>query len=340
MTEIKEQNRFLPPMRMHPAYRHGDMTPWGGEQLKTVFGKDIPDERTGEALEMSVIPGLESTDDDGVTLTALIERYGSRLTGLPEGTEFPLLLKLLAAKGTLSVQVHPDDEYAKAHENKLGKTEAWVILNCEPNAKIAYGLDTKGEALSDIVSRGGTAIENAIRWVNVRPGDVYYIPHGLIHAIGAGIQLYEIQQSSDVTYRFWDWNRTGRALHIPQAIDVSLPDLKPNKLYGTTALCRGGSRTYYIANEYFELSRLNVSGKMPVSDGRMLFLMPLGFCTLRWGDEEMQLSPFESVVIPAGLADAYVESDDCKVLMSAPSDRAALREELGYRAENVAGLTD
>ena len=98
MTEIKEQNRFLPPMRMHPAYRHGDMTPWGGEQLKTVFGKDIPDERTGEALEMSVIPGLESTDDDGVTLTALIERYGSRLTGLPEGTEFPLLLKLLAQR--------------------------------------------------------------------------------------------------------------------------------------------------------------------------------------------------------------------------------------------------
>ena len=99
MTEIKEQNRFLPPMRMHPAYRHGDMTPWGGEQLKTVFGKDIPDERTGEALEMSVIPGLESTDDDGVTLTALIERYGSRLTGLPEGTEFPLLLKLLVIVG-------------------------------------------------------------------------------------------------------------------------------------------------------------------------------------------------------------------------------------------------
>ena len=82
MTDIKEQNRFLPPMRMHPAYRHGDMTPWGGEQLKTVFGKDIPDESTGEALEMSVIPGLESTDDDGVTLTALIERGFSPVKAL------------------------------------------------------------------------------------------------------------------------------------------------------------------------------------------------------------------------------------------------------------------
>ena len=164
MTEIKEQNRFLPPMRMHPAYRHGDMTPWGGEQLKTVFGKDIPDERTGEALEMSVIPGLESTDDDGVTLTALIERYGSRLTGLPEGTEFPLLLKLLAAKGTLSVQVHPDDEYAKAHENKLGKTEAWVILHAEEGASLLYGI-REGVTIDDLrrALTGGEDVEPLIQ---------------------------------------------------------------------------------------------------------------------------------------------------------------------------------
>ena len=332
----------LYPLLMAPYFRSGKETPWGGDMLRDAFMKDAP-EQTGESLEVSALEGRESIVRNGAhagtNLRRMAELWGHELTGT-DSDSITLLLKLIDAKETLSVQVHPDDVYAQAHEGKLGKTEAWVILNCEPNAKIAYGLDTKGEALSDIVSCGGAAIENAIRWVNVRPGDVYYIPHGLIHAIGAGIQLYEIQQSSDVTYRFWDWNRTGRALHIPQAIDVSLPDLKPNKLYGTTALCKGGSRTYYIANEYFELSRLNVSGKMPVSDGRMLLLMPLGFCTLRWGDEEMQLSPFESVVIPAGLADAYVESDDCKVLMSAPSDRAALREELGYRAENVAGLTD
>lgn len=208
MTDIKEQNRFLPPMRMHPAYRHGDMTPWGGEQLKTVFGKDIPDERTGEALEMSVIPGLESTDDDGVTLTALIERYGSRLTGLPEGTEFPLLLKLLAAKGTLSVQVHPDDEYAKAHENKLGKTEAWVILHAEEGASLLYGI-REGVTIDDLrrALTGGEDVEPLIQRIPVKAGDVFYMPAGMVHAIGGGILLYEIQQSSDVTYRLWDFNR-------------------------------------------------------------------------------------------------------------------------------------
>ena len=196
MTEIKEQNRFLPPMRMHPAYRHGDMTPWGGEQLKTVFGKDIPDDRTGEALEMSVIHGLESTDDNGETLTALIERYGSRLTGLPEGTEFPLLLKLLAAKGTLSVQVHPDDEYAKAHENKLGKTEAWVILHAEEGASLLYGI-REGVTIDDLrrALTGGEDVEPLIQRVPVNAGDVFYMPAGMVHAIGGGILLYEIQHA-------------------------------------------------------------------------------------------------------------------------------------------------
>ncbi len=335
-------NMALYPLLMAPYFRSGSETPWGGDMLRDAFMKDAP-EQTGESLEISALEGRESIVRNGAyagtNLRRLAEIWGKDLTGT-DSDAVTLLLKLIDAKDTLSVQVHPDDEYAQLHDGKSGKTEAWVILNCEPDARIAYGLDAKGENLADIAARGGAAIEEAIRWVNVRPGDVYYIPHGLIHAIGAGIQLFEIQQTSDATYRFWDWNRTGRELHIQQAIDVSRPELHPSKLYGTTALCKGGSRTYYIANEYFELSRLNISGKMPLSDGRMLLLMPLGYCTLRWGDEEMRLSPFESAVIPAGLKDVTIESDDCKVLLSAPSNREALREELGYRAENVAGLTE
>ena len=186
MTEIKEQNRFLPPMRMHPAYRHGDMTPWGGEQLKTVFGKDIPDERTGEALEMSVIPGLESTDDNGETLTALIERYGSRLTGLPEGTEFPLLLKLLAAKGTLSVQVHPDDEYAFPNEGDYGKNEMWYILGADKDAYIYMGFNkdvTKEEVRARLKNN---TILDVLNKVPVKKGETYFLKARTVHAIGAG----------------------------------------------------------------------------------------------------------------------------------------------------------
>lgn len=100
------------PLRMYPAYRHGDMTPWGGDALRTVYGRDIPDDRTGEALEISAIPQLESRTVTGETLPLLLERDGARLSGDYAGEAFPLLLKLLAARDSLSVQVHPDDAYA------------------------------------------------------------------------------------------------------------------------------------------------------------------------------------------------------------------------------------
>lgn len=338
----------LYPLLMAPYFRSGAETPWGGSMLRDAFMKDAP-EQTGESLEISALPGRESVVRNGAhagkSLDRMIELWGEALTGPIQG-QFPLLLKLIDAKETLSVQVHPGDEYAAANEGgKLGKTEAWVILNCEPGAKLAYGLNLNGRPLSEVFSEGADAIEGALNWVEVRPGDVYYIPCGLVHAIGAGIQLYEIQQSSDMTYRFWDWGRVGkdgkpRPLHVRQALDVSDPSLRPGKLFGTTALCKGGSRSYYISNRYFELCRLNVSGAMPIADGRMHFITPLGPCTLRWGEESLELNPFDSALIPAALENVIVESEDCKVLMSSPSNREWLREELGYRAENVAGLTE
>ena len=337
----------LYPLLMAPHFRSGEQTPWGGSMLRDAFMKDAP-EQTGESLEVSALPEHESLVRNGIhagkSLSRMVGLWGKDLTGEIDG-EFPLLLKLIDAKETLSVQVHPGDAYAGQHHGKLGKTEAWVVLNCEEGAKLAYGVNTNGRALSEIVAEGAESIEAALNWVNVRPGDVYYIPNGMVHAIGAGMQIYEIQQSSDVTYRFWDWGRVGkngqpRELHTQAALDVTRADLKASRIYGTTSLCKGGSRTYYISNEYFELCRLNLSGKMPISDGRMLFITPLAPCRICWDNESMELMPFDSVVIPAGLEGAYLESEDCKVLMSSLSNREALRAELGYRAENVAGLTD
>ena len=338
----------LYPLLMAPHFRSGKETPWGGNMLRDAFMKDAP-EQTGESLEISALEGRESVVRNGAhagkTLARMIELWGEELTGTREEI-FPLLLKLIDAQDTLSVQVHPGDEYATANEGgMLGKTEAWIILNCEEGAKLAYGINAEGKSIAEIVDGGADCIEASLNWEKVRPGDVFYIPNGLVHAIGAGIQLYEIQQSSDVTYRFWDWGRVdkdgnGRPLHTAQAIDVTDVDLHPKKIPGTTALCKGGSRTYYISNRYFELCRLNLSGRMPISDGRMLFITPLGFCKLRWGDEELDLMPFDSVLVPANLEGAYLESEDCKVLMSSLPNREALKEELGYRAENVAGLLD
>ncbi len=193
----------LLPIAMTPAFRYGAMTPWGGAGLARL-GKAIPDPCTGESLEVCVLPGLESRDAQGHTLPELLARYGEAMRGTKVGETFPLLLKLISADNMLSVQVHPDDAYAAANEGgKLGKTEAWVILSAEPGAQIVYGIHegVTREALAAACQSGGEAVRACLNCVEVKPGDVYFIPAGMVHALGGGITLMEIQQSSDVTYR-------------------------------------------------------------------------------------------------------------------------------------------
>ena len=337
---------MLYPLKMKPFFRHGEQTPWGGHALKDMFGKDIPDDRTGESLEISALKDHESVvlngELAGRTLTECIELWGDELTGC--GKDFPLLLKLLDAKEMLSVQVHPDDSYASANEGgKLGKTEAWLIISAEPGAKLVYGVscDTSDQ-LRQLVNSG--ELESALRWVTVKPGDVLYIPHGCVHALGGGIVVYEIQQSSDVTYRFWDWGRVGkdgkpRALHIDKSLDVSRPQLKLSRIDGATIIVEGGSRTYYIADRNFELSRLNLSGDMPLPSGRMLLLTAMCECTLSWDGGSFDLIPGESCLVPAAMTGVRLKGLG-KVMCSTTPDQAALSEALGYRAELVSGLTE
>lgn len=334
----------LYPLLMAPSFRHGKETPWGGHMLRDVFMKDAPD-ATGESLEVSALEGLESLVANGAhagkSLTRMLELWGDQLTGPIEGS-FPLVLKLLDAQDPSSVHVHPDDAYAKAHGGERGKNEALVILNAEPGARMVYGLDTKGESLETILEMD--TVEEHLRWVNVQPGDVYYIPAGMVHALGSEIQCYELQDACDITYRLFDWNRVDkngnpRETHQAQALAVTDPERRLEKNEGTTVLRKGGSATYYISNTHFEFCRLNLSGKMPLPAGRMLLLTPLGECAIHWGEESMDLTPFSTVIVPAALEGVVIEGHT-KVLMSALPDREALREELGYRAENVAGLMD
>ena len=218
---------FLP-IVMHPAFRGGSLTPWGGDKLLKVYDKPITDIPTGESLEISCIPNLESTDNNGTRLTDIIKRYGQQVAGKYAFQPFPLLLKLIDAREPLSVQVHPNDEYANANEHgKLGKTEAWLILDAPEGSELVYGIQpgTTREQLQAACEQGA-AVEPLLRRVKVKPGDVCFIPAGCVHAIGAGIMLYEIQQSSDVTYRFYDWDRVDkngnrRELHLKKALDVT-----------------------------------------------------------------------------------------------------------------------
>ncbi len=329
---------------MKPCYRFGEMTPWGGDNLRLLFGKDAPEDRVGESLEVSALKGLESVIVNGAfagkTLAEALESDYEAICGCDK-KPFPLLLKLLDARETLSVQVHPGDEYALKNDGKYGKTEAWVVLSSEEGARIAYGIKELDKPLKDVVADGG--LEDSLRWVYPRPGEVYYIPHGCVHALGGGVMVYEIQQSSDATYRFWDWGRVGkdgkpRELHTQKALDVTRPQLRLDKVPGATVLSEGGSITHYICDENFALMRLNVCGKMPLDFRYMAFVTPLGECKIGWDGGEWMLKPFETALIPAAATGVYVEGRLTALCSSLP-EQEKLRTELGYRAENVAGLT-
>ena len=310
------------PLVMAPSFRHGPDTPWGGHALKELFGKNAPDEITGESLEVSALPGHESRvangEYAGKTLRDLFPLWGKSLTGLSRSC-FPLLLKLLDTREPLSVQVHPDDSYALTHEGKPGKSEAWYILDAAPGAQLVYGIDTHGESLRSVLDEG--KLESSLCRTDVHAGDVFYIPAGTVHALGSGIRCYEIQQASDLTYRLWDWGRTGkdgkpRPLHIEQALSVSKSGVLPRQA-GETEKQPGGRRTLLVSDPHFLLYAYDLDGRLTLPTGKMQFLTATAKgCTLCWQDRREPLLPWQSAVIPAGLSEIAVEGSG-RILVSA-----------------------
>lgn len=196
---------------------------WGGHALKDRYHKSAPFDKLAESWELSVRPEAQSVIANG---TRTGETLASVLTEMGEDEKsFPLLIKFIDACDRLSIQVHPDDDYAQAHEGELGKTEMWYIIEAKPGAQLVYGLKSgvTAEDFADAVQNGN--IEDTLHFVDVHPGETYFIPSGQLHAIGAGILLAEIQQNSNITYRVYDYNRRQadgslRALHTAQALET------------------------------------------------------------------------------------------------------------------------
>lgn len=177
--------------------------------------------------------------------------------------DIPLLLKFIFTTERLSVQVHPDDDYARVHENSAGKTEMWHILRAEPGASIALGFhETLSPDRLREVSLSGE-IEHLLNWVPVKPGDTYFVPAGVVHAIGAGIALCEIQQYSDVTYRLYDYGRP-RELHLDHAVTVAHPEPHPGAV--TPAVTQPGVERL-VCCQYFVTDRISTAGLREVATG-------------------------------------------------------------------------
>lgn len=221
------QTTNLYPMLLAPTLH---VKVWGGRRLETAMHKALPTaEPYGEAWEMHDTAKVENGALAGRTLGELLGEFGAALIGkLSDPAEgMPLLVKLLDASDWLSVQVHPNDAQAGELEGQpRGKTEAWYVIAAEPGAKLVIGVktDATGELVADAI-RANT-LEDLLVYAEVTAGDVLFIPAGTIHALGPGVLVYEIQQSSDTTYRLYDWGRVGldgkpRDLHIDKSLKVS-----------------------------------------------------------------------------------------------------------------------
>lgn len=253
---------------------------WGGTKLNRLFGYTIPSELTGECWAVSAHPNGQSIVKNGtfagMPLGELWANHKELFGEAAARSEvFPLLTKILDASKDLSVQVHPDDAYAMENENgELGKTECWYILDAEPGAEIIYGhTAATREELSAMIADGRW--DDLLCKVEVKPGDFFYVPSGTIHALGEGIVVLETQQSSDTTYRVYDYDRTDadgnkRELHLDRAIEVTtVPHARVESVYQISEE-DDAKITTFVSNSFFTVQKLELTGAWQ-ADGRPTF---------------------------------------------------------------------
>lgn len=288
---------------------------WGGEKISRYKGIEQPDARIGESWEISAVPGHESVVAEGpykgMTLTELIERFGADLLGRTVfdtyGGKFSLLVKLIDANDNLSVQVHPDDALAMERHGSLGKTEMWYIIHAEEGARIYSGLNREMTPEEYVRRVADNTIEETLAVHESHPGDVFFLPAGRVHAIGAGNLLAEIQESSDVTYRIYDYDRRDaqgntRELHTElakNAIDYTFHDD-----YRSDPADPSDSHALIAECDHFKVSRVLLDGEMSFSydDASFTVVMCLeGECSVGSDGGIMKLKRGETVLVPAAL---------------------------------------
>lgn len=299
----------MEPLFFDPIYKS---IIWGGRNLEKIFNRSLPEGKIAESWEISshgkdnsvIING----EFKGKNLNELLNKFGSKLVGKKcSSKNFPLLIKLIDANDKLSVQVHPDNEYAKIHDNDLGKTEMWYIIDAKPNAKLICGVKngtTKKQFEEAIKSN---TLNEYLNYVDVKKGDVIFIPSGTIHAILDGIVIAEIQQNSDTTYRVYDWGRVGkdgkpRELHIEKALDVINFEYKGSVEKISAKKEEGFEYANLISCEFFNVDKIHViDNYKDKTDGSTFFAYTCveGSGKLKYKDNYFDIKGGTSFLIPA-----------------------------------------
>ncbi|CAA7600113.1 Mannose-6-phosphate isomerase [Acididesulfobacillus acetoxydans] len=297
------------PLKFLPVYKE---RVWGGHNLARLLGRKLPKDKIGESWDlcchqngMSIVANGHLR---GKTLAELMAEYKEELMGKaydPAGY-FPLLIKIIDANNKLSVQVHPDDEYAHEVEGEPGKAEAWYVIEAKPDAKIVYGLkdEVSRENFRQAVRTG--EIMACLREVPVKQGDIIYIPSGLIHALLAGVLVYEVQQNSDTTYRVYDYGRLDkdgklRELHIENALDV--------------INFSGQEDTHFdkdmIDSPYFQMERIRIDNERSdkLNDSFLIYCIIGGKGGIAYHGGIEAINKGETVLVPASLKEVTVRGN-------------------------------
>lgn len=304
---------------------------WGGTRLKDEYGKKTNLDKVAESWELACHKDGKSKIVNGEAAGLFLEDWLAGQDKSVLGTNaasfsyFPLLIKLIDAKGDLSVQVHPDNDYAMRVEGEYGKTEMWYIVDCEPGASLLYGFKEKisKEEFERRIA-DNTLLEVCNR-VPVKKGDVFFIDSGTLHAIGKGILICEIQQNSNTTYRIYDYGRVGkdgkpRELHVKKAIDVTKlePPTKPTTALAKIDIIPGLDMKLLAECEYFTAYHAALKGEASLKAGSesfQTFTVLSGSLKLTSGDTVLDFYKGESVFIPAGLG-IYTLTGDATFILS------------------------
>lgn len=299
---------------------------WGGTRLREKYGKKIDLTPLAETWECSVHPDspsyVKNGEFKGMTLAEVLKQHPEYIGTKVKNGELPILIKFIDAKKDLSVQVHPNDAYARKYEHQNGKTEMWYVIEADEGASLIYGFQHKvtPEILKKAIETG--TLDKYLQKVKVHKGDVFYVPAGTVHGIGAGILVAEIQESSNVTYRVYDYNRVDksgkkRELHFDKALQVMDMEVTPEAKQKPRLVKHypGCSRELLCRCKYFETERIQVtkSFSFSVMDNSFQVLMCIdGYSQVETMDTEqkpVRLCKGETVFLPAGIGRCVVVGD-------------------------------
>lgn len=302
---------------------------WGGEKLRDVLGKRIKSDTTGESWELSAVAGdvsvIENGELRGTSLQALIDTEKEALLGKSVyerfGNEFPILIKFIDAKKDLSIQLHPNDALAKKRHNSFGKTEMWYVMDADTNAELIVGFNMDVSKEEYTKSLENDTLLALLNYEKVKEGDTFFINTGKIHAIGAGVLLAEIQQTSDVTYRVFDFNRKDkdgnlRELHTVQALDAI--DYKKKDDFKVDYSQSKDMLNSMVACPYFKTNFLNLSTSLELDvterDSFTIYLCVGGSVEISNDNGSAVIQKGETVLVPANSKTIRLKTARAKLL--------------------------